>query len=143
MKSLLLSLFSLATLTVIVFAADQRVEGNLRRIALRDKVSFSIGSLTDETNFSKLADMDERKIDTDLAKYKIQRISDAFISQDGRYVMTFARDVESNTIKRVLFFYEGGETRGYADDVLDVNRVEIKTTKGSVRIAGESLFISD
>lgn len=136
-----LSLLSLLTLTLIAIA-DQRIEQNLRRIALRDNVQLNIGPLSEFTSFSKLADMDEKKVDADLARYKIKRVSDAFISKDGKYVLTFARDAEDKTIKRVLFLYDGSQTRGYADDVVDISMVEIKTTQGSVRV-GEGQLLAD
>lgn len=135
------SIFSILTITLIAIA-DQRIEQNLRRLALRDNVQLSLGSLIEQTSFSKLADMDEKKVDSDLARYKIQRVSDAFISKDGKYVLTFARDAERNLIKRVVFLYDGSQVRGYADDVVDVNMVEIKTTQGSVRV-GEGQLLAD
>jgi hypothetical protein len=135
------SLLSLLTLTLIAMA-DQRIEQNLRRLVLRDNVQLSIGPLNEFTNFSKLADMDEKKVDADLARYKIKRVSDAFISKDGKYVLTFARDAENKTIKRVLFLYDGSQVRGYADDVVDMNTVEIKTTQGSVRV-GDGQLLAD
>lgn len=135
------TLLSLLTLTLIAIA-DQRIEQSLGRLALHDNVQLSIGPLNELTSFSKLADMDEKKVDADLARYKIKRVSDAFISKDGRYVLTFARDAENKTIKRVLFLYDGSKVRGYADDVVDVNMVEIKTTQGSVRV-GEGQLLAD
>lgn len=141
MNSYSVALISLFTITILAFA-DQRIEQNLRRLVLRENVQFSIGGLTELVNFSKLEDMDHKKVDADLARYKIQRVSDAFISKDGKYVMTFARDDESKTIKRVLFLYDGNETHGYADDVVDVSTAEIKTTHGSVRV-GEGLLLAD
>ena len=136
-----ISLLSLLTLTLLAIA-DQRIEQNLRRLVLRDNVQLNIGPLSEFTNFSKLADMDEKKVDADLAHYKIKRVSDAFISKDGKYVLTFARDAENKTIKRVLFLYDGSQARGYADDVVDINMVEIKTTQGSVRV-GEGQLLAD
>jgi len=141
MNSYSVALISLFTITIMAFA-DQRMEQNLRRLVLRENVQFSIGGLTELANFTKLADMDHKKVDADLARYKIQRVSDAFISKDGKYVMTFARDAESKTIKRVLFLYDGNETHSYADDVVDVGTAEIKTTQGSVRV-GEGLLLGD
>lgn len=141
MNPISLSLISLLTMTLLSFA-DQRVEDNLRRLRLRDNVQLKIGPLNDHVNFSKLADIDEKKVDADLARYKIQRISSAFISQDGLYVMTFARDEEGHKIKRVIFLYDGSNARSYADDVIEMNTVEIKTSNGSVR-AGEGNLTSD
>lgn len=141
MNSIVVSLLSLLTVTLMTFA-DQRDAENLSRLALRDNVSFSMGELRDQANFSKLADMDQRKVDADLAKYKITRVSDAFISKDGRYVMTFARDAEANAIKRVIFLYDGETIRSYADQVIDVTTTEIKTSKGSVRVS-EGFLLSN
>lgn len=135
------SLFSLLVLTLISIA-DQRIEQNLRRLSLRDTVQFSIGPLNEQITFLKLADMDEKKVDADLARYKIKRVSAAFVSQDGKYVLTFARDAENKIIKRVIFMYEGVEVHGYADDVLDVSTAEITTSQGSIRVA-EGLLLGD
>ena len=70
------------------------------------------------------------------------KVADAFISKDGKYVLTFARDAENKTIKRVLFLYDGSQVRGYADDVVDMNTIEIKTTQGSVRV-GDGQLLAD
>lgn len=140
MTQFLLSFISLMTLTLLSFS-DQRAEDNLRRLSLNNKVRFTIGALTDEADFRKLADMDERKVDSDLSRFKISRVSSAFMSKDGKYVMTFAKDSDSK-IKRVIFVYSGGQSYNFADDVIDVKNIEIKTSKGSVSV-GEGFLISN
>ncbi len=137
------SIFSLTVLALALIAmTDQRIEQNLRRLALRDNVQLRIGPLNELTSFIKLADTDEKKVDADLSRYRIQRVSDAFISKDGKYVLTFAVDSENKTIKRVLFLDDGTQVRSYADDVVDMNMEEIKTTRGSIRV-GEGQLLAD
>jgi hypothetical protein len=142
MSAFSISLLSLLTIAILAIA-DQRIEENLRHVALKDKVQMKIGNLQQVVDFTKLADMDERKVDADLAPFKIERVSDAFISKDGRFVLTFAKDSETKTIKRVLFIYEGGQLHSYADDVLEVGPNEIKTSKGSVAAGDDNLIISN
>ncbi len=115
-----------------------KLELNLRRLTLKENVQFSLGTINDKADFTTLADTDQRQIDADLAKFKVERISNSFISKDGKYVITFAKDSE-NKMKRIVFYYREGETKSFADDVLDVNPDEIKTSKGSIKL-GESSF---
>ena len=114
--------------------SKQKTEDHLRQISLARKVRFTVGQLSDEAHFKKLDDMDERKVDTDLSRFKILRVSSAFISDDGKYVMTFAKDTD-NKIKRVIFVYKNGQAYNFADEVIEVKDVEIKTTKGSVSVS--------
>lgn len=141
MKWSTVSLIALSAVAMMGLA-DKQVEENLRRLVLKDKVKVHMGGLIDEASFHKLADMDTRKIDADLAGFKIERVSDAFISIDGHYVVTFAKDFENKILKRVIFVYEQGKMRSYADDVVDISPVVIKTSKGSVSVA-EGFLISN
>lgn len=140
MSQYIVILIGLITLTLFSLPSH-KVENALRQISLKNKVRFTIGSLTEEANFSKLADTDERKVDADLAKFKIVRVSSVFMSTNGQYIMTFAKDSE-NKIKRVIFVYADGKSYNFADDVVEIKNVEIKTSKGSVSV-GEGALISD
>jgi hypothetical protein len=140
MSRFLISIFSLLALAYFAFS-KQRTEDALARLSLKNKVSFSIGKLNDVADFKKLADIDERKFDSDLAQFKMIRISHVFISDDGKYVITFAKDTE-NKIKRIIFVYHGKNSYNIADDVIDVKNIEVKTSQGSISVA-EGLLLSN
>ena len=131
--------FSLVALIAGGFGsfAMPKLELHLRRLDLKENVQFTVGLLNQKANFSKLGALDGLKVDADLAPYKVERISDAFISSDGQYIITFAKDFENN-IKRIIFHFHDGKTISYADDVIDIESDMIKTSKGSIKLGDVS-----
>lgn len=127
MKKFYFSLLLIATL--VYFSVHERnLENKVRRIEIQGAARVQYSNINDSADFQKAGNSDLKKIDIDLAMQNLDRISAAFISKDGSYIITFAK-ASGDVIKRVLFI--NGQLR--ADDVTSVSRNRIATSFGEIQ----------
>ena len=116
MKKFYFSLLLIATL--VYFSVHERnLEIIVSRIEIQGAARVQFSNINDSADFQKIGSTDLRKIDIDLAMQNLDRISAAFISKDGSYIITFAK-ASGDIIKRVLFI--NGQIR--IDDVTSVSK---------------------
>lgn len=127
MKTFSLSLTLLAAL-VYFSMRETNLEYIISRIEINGATRVQFSALNDSADYTKIGDSDLKKIDIDLAMQNLNRISAAFISNDGTYVITFAKS-SGDIIKRVLFI--NGQIR--MDNVQSVSKNRIATTYGEIQ----------
>lgn len=127
MKKFYFSLLLIATL-VYLSVHEKNLETIVSRIEIQGAARVQFSNLNDSAEFHRIGNSDLKKIDIDLAMQNLDRISAAFISKDGSYVITFAK-ASGDIIKRVLFV--DGKIR--SDDVTSVSKNRIGTTYGEIQ----------
>jgi hypothetical protein len=124
---------------MILTFSRHHIDYAIQKVFLKNKVHFTVGSVNHVANFHQLTGSDEIKVDSDLIRFHISRVSSIFMSENGKYIITFAMNSE-NQIKRVIFVYSKGAITHFADDVVEIKNEIIKTSKGSVSVAEGSLM---
>ena len=127
MKKFIFSLLLIAGL-IYLSLSDSKVETIVSKIKILGATRVQFASLNDSADFSEIGNADLKKVEADLAKYNLTRISSAFISKYGTYVLTFVKTAE-NKIKRILFV----NGQPYADDLQSISKNRIATTSGEIQ----------
>ena len=127
MKKFIFSLLLIAGL-IYLSLSDSKVETIVSKIKILGATRVQFASLNDSADFSEIGNADLKKVEADLAKYNLTRISSAFISKNGTYVLTFVKTAE-NKIKRILFV----NGQPYADDLQSISKNRIATTSGEIQ----------
>ena len=127
MKKFPITLILLAVL-VYFSVREKNMETVVSRIEINGAARVQFADLNASADFQKIGNSDLKKIEIDLAMENLNRISPAFISKDGTYVITFAK-AAGDIIKRVLFI--NGRIR--TDNVLSVSKNRIATAAGEIQ----------
>ena len=107
---------------------ENKVETIFSKIKILGAVRVQFADLNDSADFERIGNADLKKIEADLAKYNLTIVSQTFISKNGTYIITFAKDPEKK-IKRILFV----NGKPFADDVTSVSKNRIATTSGEIQ----------
>lgn len=127
MKKFVFSLLIIFGLTYLSLS-ERKVESILSKLKISGVTRVQFASLEDSADFSEIGNADLKKVEADLAKYNLTRVSSAFISKNGTYVLTFVKTTE-NKIKRILFV----NGQPYADDLQSISKNRIATTSGEIQ----------
>ncbi len=123
-------IFSLVIIFGLVYLSltERKVEGILSKLKISGATRVQFASIEDSADFSEIGNADLKKVEADLAKYNLTRVSAVFISKNGTYVLTFVKTTE-NKIKRILFV----NGQPYADDLKSISKNRIATTSGEIQ----------
>ncbi len=123
-------IFSILLILIVLHASlsASKLESAISKISISGATRVQFADINEAADFKPIGNADLKKVEADLAKYNLAMTSKAFISKNGKYVLTFAKDADQK-IKRILFI--DGVPR--ADEVTSVSRNRIGTTTGEIQ----------